>query len=73
MTDPASISAPTTFILVPFDAGSMVYTKEKLSQHRDQMIRLRDGALEAGAMDWAVIVSHNIAILTHFISMFPEE
>lgn len=47
----------------PFMAAEQLYGREELESLRDQIIELRDAALNQGHMTWAVILSHNIAVL----------
>lgn len=43
-----------------------------LTDHRDAIIELRNAALEQNAFSWAVLLSHNIAILAALISYLKE-
>jgi hypothetical protein len=57
----------------PFEAGGELYDVETLRLHRDIMIKLRNSALDTGQMEWAVCLSHNVAILAHFIKLMSDE
>jgi hypothetical protein len=48
----------------PFMAAEMLYGREELESLRDNIIILRDSALKNGDMQWAVILSHNVAVLS---------
>jgi hypothetical protein len=45
-------------------AAEMLYGREELESLRDNIIILRDSALKNGDMQWAVILSHNVAVLS---------
>lgn len=50
-----------------WEFGGQRWDKEALTSQRESIIQLRDAALTAGMMDWAVIISHEVAILAHVI------
>lgn len=49
---------------IPEIAGQ-TYGKDEILGLRDGVIQMRDAALEQGAMDWSVYLSHTIALLAH--------
>ena len=60
-------------IVKPFEAGGELYDVETLRAHRDIMIQLRNKAIETGQMEWAVMLSHNVAIMAHFILLMSPD
>lgn len=48
------------------------YTREAVEEIRELVIALRDGALEAERMDYAVGLSHAIAYLAEFAEVMPK-
>ncbi len=52
-----------------FEVAGVIYDEAAINAHRDLVIQMRDHALNQGAMDWAVLLSHNIGILAHVATM----
>lgn len=48
-----------------FELNDTRWDAEAVREHRESIIELRDAALEAGAMDWALILSVTIGLLHH--------
>jgi len=51
--------------LAPMELDGVTYTKEGIASVRKDMIDIRDEALRQNEFAWAVILSHNIALLQH--------
>jgi hypothetical protein len=49
------------------EVSGIVYDKENLTSLRNELIGLRDTALGTGRFDWAVILSHVVGVMYHFI------
>ncbi len=57
----------------PFEVGGQLYDNETLTEHREQIIHLRDNALLQGDFQWSVILSHTVGILAKMIEMMGNE
>jgi len=51
----------------------VIYDAPKVRDLRETLIQMRDHSLNAGAMDWAVPLSHNIALLDHFANLLEPK
>lgn len=57
----------TTPTVKPFNAAGAHYTALEVGYHRQNVIQMRDAALQGGNFAVAVLLSHNVAILAHLI------
>lgn len=55
--------------LTSVEVAGVIYDSAKIREHREKIIVLRDGALEQTDTQWAVILSHNVALLDHFANL----
>lgn len=56
----------------PFEVAGQLYDKAALAEYREQLIGLRDAALDAGNMAAAVFTSHGIGIFAAFIKEMED-
>ena len=52
-----------------FQVEGVDYSPEGVEDIRQQLVRLRDEALEQGEFHWSVILSHAIAHAAHHVEM----
>lgn len=55
------------------EIAGVIYDAAAIEAQREIVIQMRDASLEQGAMDWAVALSHTIALLAHMATMFKAE
>lgn len=67
--DQHSSERPLTFV----EVAGVIYDAPKVRDLRETLIQMRDHSLNAGAMDWAVPLSHNIALLDHFANLLEPK
>ena len=54
------------------EVDGIVYTPELIDEVINEMVHVRNEELKAGHMHWAVIFSHNIAILNDYKKRISE-
>lgn len=59
-------------MLKPFTVADQLWDRTSLTDLRNNMIQLRDKALEEAQMLWAIILSHNVAVLAHLIENMED-
>jgi hypothetical protein len=52
--------------------GDIVYGRLQVEALACSLVQIRDAALEQGAMDWAVILSHSVGVLNRVAESLTE-
>lgn len=50
-----------------FEMDDMIYDRESVGELRENLIQLRDSALSSGNMEWAVMLSHTIVVMSRVV------